>query len=30
MVKEIASHGGKIDDWVTPAVKAALEERFRV
>ena len=28
MVKEIAAHGGKIDDWVTPIVKAALLDRF--
>ena len=28
MVKEIASHGGKVDSWVTPLVKKALQERF--
>jgi len=28
MVKEIASHGGKISDWVTEAVRVALEEKF--
>ena len=29
MVKEIASHGGKIDAWVTPLVKASLQQRFK-
>jgi pantetheine-phosphate adenylyltransferase len=29
MVKEIASHGGKIDAWVTDLVKSALQERFK-
>ncbi|MCL2631965.1 MAG: pantetheine-phosphate adenylyltransferase [Coriobacteriia bacterium] len=28
IVKEIASHGGRIDDWVTPLVKAELIARF--
>jgi len=28
MVKEIASLGGRVDDWVTPTVSRALAERF--
>ncbi|MCL2136078.1 MAG: pantetheine-phosphate adenylyltransferase [Coriobacteriia bacterium] len=28
MVKEIASHNGKVDAWVTPTVKKALQDRF--